>query len=258
MRLCFGLIIAVTLVMTKQMILKTVTNSVLQLAITACFILASSSSLLAAEYQSLASIRMQTESFIANYPYESPYPPRFQISKLDSRLRLKVCPEALAVDFVRQDIALGNTAILVRCPIESGWKIHLPVRIDVFEDVIVTAKPLLKGQNIDTSAVTFQKHNIALLRNGYYVKNSRFEQLQARRNLKRGAVLTPKNLSPRLMVRSGQQVTLVLDYNGLQIKSTGTALKSATLGQVVKVRNSQSLRVVEGIVSGEALVRVSI
>ena len=244
--------------MTKQMILKTVTKSLLPLAITACFIVASSSSLLAAEYQSLASIRMQTESFISKYPYQSPYPPRFQISKLDSRLRLKVCPQALAINFARHDIDLGNTAILVRCPVESGWKIHLPVRIDVFEDVIVTAKPLLKGQNIDASAVKLQKQNIAPLKNGYYVKNKSFDQLQARRNLKRGTVLTPKNLSPRLMVHSGQQVTLVLDYNGLQIKSTGTALKSATLGQVVRVRNSQSLRVVEGIVSGEALVRVSI
>jgi hypothetical protein len=71
-RLCIGLIIAVNLIMRKQMILKTVTQSVLQLAITACFILASSSSLLAAEYQSLASIRMQAESFISSYPYQSP------------------------------------------------------------------------------------------------------------------------------------------------------------------------------------------
>ena len=244
--------------MTKKLILQTLAKSLSQLAITICFILASSSSLLASEIQSLASIRMQTESFIANYPYESPYPPRFQISKLDSRLRLKACPVALQVEFARRDLIAGNTAVRVNCPTQAGWKIHLPVRVEVFEDVVVTAKPLLKGQNIDASAVTFQKQNIAQLRNGYYVKNSKLDQLQARRNLKQGTVLTPKNMSPRLMVHSGQQVTLVLDYNGLQIKSTGTALRSATLGQVVRVRNSQSLRVIEGIVSGEALVRVSI
>ena len=230
----------------------------MQLAITVCFILASSSSLLAAEIQSLASIRMQTESFIVNYPYESPYPPRFQISELDSRLRLKACPEALHVEFARRDLIAGNTAVRINCPSGAGWKIHLPVRVEVFEDVVVTAKPLLKGQKIDASAVTFQKQDIAQLRNGYYVKNSNFNQLQARRNLSQGTVLTPKNMSPRFMVQSGQRVTLVLDYNGLQIKSTGTALKSATLGQVVRVRNSQSLRIVEGIVSGDAQVRVGI
>ena len=244
--------------MTKQMILQILTKSLSQLAIIACFILATSSSLLAAEIQSLASIRMQTESFIANYPYESPYPPRFQISKLDSRLRLKACPVALRVEFARRDLIAGNTALRINCPTKAGWKIHLPVHVEVFEDVVVTAKPLLKGQKIDASAVAFQKQNIAQLRNGYYVKNSNFNQLQARRNLSQGTVLTPKNMSPRLMVRSGQLVTLVLDYNGLQIKSTGTALKSAALGQVVQVRNSQSLRIVEGIVSGEAQVRVNI
>ena len=237
---------------------RTYTKSVLQLAISAACILAASLQVQAAEIQSLASIRMQTESFIVNYPYQSPYPPRFQLGKLDSRLRLKACPEALNVKFARPDLIAGNTSVRVNCPIKSGWKIHLPVRIDVFEDVLVTAKPLLKGQNIDASSVTFKKQNIARLKNGYYVKNSNFSQLQARRNLSQGTVLTPKNLSPRLMVRSGQQVTLVLDYNGLQIKSTGTAMQSATLGQVVQVRNTQSMRVVEGIVSGEAMVRVSI
>jgi len=240
------------------MISRILTNSAFKLAISAGFILTLALPIQAAEVQSLASIRMQTESFIMNYPYESPYPPDFQLSKLDSRLRLKACPQALVIEFVRRDQVSGNTSVRVSCPTGPGWKIHLPVRVDVFEDVVVTAKPLLKGQNIDTSAVTVKKQNIARLKNGYYVKNSNFSQLQARRNLSQGTVLTPKNLSPRLMVHSGQQVTLVLDYNGLQIKSTGTALKSATLGEVVRVRNNQSMRVVEGIVSGEALVRISI
>lgn len=237
---------------------RIIKKSGLQLAITAALLLAPVLQIQAADIQSLASIRMQTESFITSYPYKSPYPPRFQISKLDSRLRLKACPKALVVEFARRDLDLGNTAVKVSCPAEPAWKIHLPVQVEVFEDVVVAAKPLLKGQIIDASAVTFRKQNIARLRNGYYLKNSSFKELQARRNLRQGTVLTPANLAPRLMVRSGQKVTLVLDYNGLQIKSTGTALQSATLGQVVRVRNSQSLRVVEGIVSGEALVRVSI
>ena len=193
-----------------------------------------------------------------NYPYTSPYPPRFQLGKLDSRLRLKACPEPLSIEFARRNLVSGNTAILVRCPLASAWKIHLPVTIDVYDDVIVAAKPLLKGQFIDTTAVRFQKHNIASLKNGYYSRDSNLEQLESRRNLAQGTVLTPANLSPRLMVRSGQQVTLVLNYNGMQIRSTGEALQSASLGEVVRVRNSQSLKIVEGVVSGEAQVRVNL
>jgi flagella basal body P-ring formation protein FlgA len=212
----------------------------------------------ASEIQSLSSIRLQSESFITDYPYESPYPVGFELGMLDSRLRLKACHDALSIEFSRRDQVHGNTALLVRCPSNAKWKIHLPVRIDVFDDVAVAAKPLLKGQKIDASAFVFQKHNIARLKNGYYSKISTLDQLQAKRNLARGTVLTPARLAPLLMVRSGQRVTLVLNYNGLQIKSSGKALQSATLGQRIKVRNSQSMKIVEGVVSGEGLVRVSI
>ncbi len=240
------------------MILANLKNPIRGSAITACLVLMISLPLQATEFHSLASIRMQIESFIMNHPYSSPYPPHFQLGKLDSRLRLKVCPEPLSIEFARRNMTSGNTAILVRCPLESAWKIHLPVTIDVFDDVLVAARPLLKGQFIDNSATRLQKHNIAKLKNGYYSRDSRPGQLESKRNLTQGTVLTPLNLSPRLLVRSGQQVTLVLSYNGMHIRSTGEALRSASLGEVIRVRNSQSLKVVEGIVSGEAQVRINL
>lgn len=228
------------------------------LTVTACVVLLISMPSTAKEFQSLASIRMQIESFIMSYPYTSPYPPRVRLGNLDSRLRLKACPEQLSIRFARSNMVSGNTAILVRCDQESGWKIHLPVSIDVFDNVVVAAKPLLKGQYIDSAAVDFKKHNIARLKNGYYSKDSNLDQLAARRNLAPGTVLTPANVSARLLVRSGQQVSLVLDYNGMQIRSSGEALQSASLGEVVKVRNSQSRKVVEGVVSGEGQVRINL
>jgi len=223
-----------------------------------CLLLASSFSAQAAEIQSLASIKLQAESFIMNFPYESPYPPRVQLGHLDSRLRLKACHAALSIEFSRRDLVYGNTSLLVRCPTQAGWKIHLPVRVDVFDDVIVTAKALHKGQKIDAAAIIFQKHNITRLNRGYYSQIDALQQMQAKRNLKRGTVLTPSGLAPQMMVHSGQRVTLELNYNGLQIKSTGKALHSATLGQLVKVRNTRSMKIVEGIVSGEGMVRIGI
>jgi len=244
--------------MRIQMILTHLMSFSRSSAVTACLILMISLPSQATEFYSLASIRMQIESFIMNYPYSSPYPPRFQLGKLDSRLRLKACTEPLSIEFARRNMVSGNTAVLVRCPQGSAWKIHLPVTIDVFGDVLVAAKPLLKGQFIDTTAVRFQKKNITRLKSGYYSRDSNLEQLESRRTLAQGTVLTPANLSPRLLVHSGQQVTLVLDYNGLQIRSSGEALRSASLGEVVRVRNSQSLKIVEGVVSGEAQVRVNL
>ena len=225
----------------------------------ACLLLlAASLPVVADEIQSLSSIRMQAEAFISQYPYESPYPPGFELGNLDSRLRLKPCPETLSIGFSRRDTIQGNTALLIRCPVNPGWKIHLPVRIDVYDDVLVTTKPLVKGQIIDESSVIHKKHNIVRLNNGYFSKNTALTELQVRRNLAMGTVLTSKNWVPRLLVHSGQQVTLVLDFKGIQIKASGQALRSASRGERVRVRNNQSHKIVEGIVFGEAMVRVNI
>jgi len=230
----------------------------LSAALAACLFWLFPLSAQSAEIQSLASIELQAEEFIMGYPYPSPYPPRFKLGKLDSRLRLKPCHERLSIDFTRREMVFGNTALLVRCPVKPGWKIHLPVSVEVFDDVLVAAKPLIKGQKIDESAAAFEKHNIARLKNGYFSRDSALGLLEAKRNLVRGTVLTPANLKPLMLVRSGQRVTLVLDYNGLQIKSSGKALRSARMGELVKVRNSQSQKIVEGVVVGEGLVRISI
>ncbi len=60
------------------------------------------------------------------------------------------------------------------------------------------------------------------------------------------------------MVKSGQNVTLILDYKGINIRTSGKALRSAGMGQLVKVRNSTSQKIVEGIVTGEGLVKVNL
>lgn len=215
-------------------------------------------SVIAAEFQSLPSIRLQAEEFIAQHPYQSPYSPGFEVGHIDSRLRLKACPDALLIEFANRNKLHGNTALNISCAGAKAWKLLLPVRIEIFDDVLTAATPLHKGQIIDKNQVRFQKTNISRLNNGYYARDDEFASLEVRRNLKRGTVLTPNNLRPRLMVKSGQQVTLILEYKGLEIKSTGQALGSARRGEVVKVRNNQSRRVVEGIASGQAQVRVNI
>lgn len=212
----------------------------------------------AADYQSLASIRLQAEQFVMSWPYESPYPARFRAGNLDSRLRLKACTAPLEIDFAHRDRVYGNTALVIRCPVNTTWKLHLPVTIEVFADVAVASIPLVKGQILDAAAVKLQKTNIARLKNGYFADNDALKGLEARRSLPSGTVLTSRNLQPRMLVKSGQQVTLVLDYRGLQVKSSGRALQSARMGQRVRVRNSQSQRIVEGIVSGEGLVKITI
>lgn len=209
-------------------------------------------------HQSLASIVMQAESFLAQYPYESPYQARFKLSTLDQRLKLKPCGQSLIISFTHVEKVMGNTSITLRCQSPVSWQIHLPVRVEVFEDIVVNKSPLARGQNIDENNIQYRKKNISLLFQGFFRRTDPLQQLQASRNLPADTILSPANLSRRKLVISGQKVTIILDIGGLQVKSTGLALQSASLGQVIKVRNTQSNKVVEGVVSAAGQISVKL
>ena len=209
-----------------------------------------------AERQSLTSIALQAESFLANYPYASPYPAQFELAALDNRLKLKPCDKALDISFTRAEKIMGNTSLTVRCQNPVHWQLNLPVKVVIFDDIVVNQIPLVKGQIIDEKAIVYSKRDISRLHQGFFRRTDPLENLQAKRNLPAKSVLNPSNLSPRQLIKSGQRVTILLNINGLQVKTSGLAMQSASMGQVVKVRNTQSNKIVEGVVSAAGQITV--
>ena len=212
----------------------------------------------ATQRQSLASIEMQVEAFVVDYPYSSPYPASVRLSSLDPRLRLNACATPLDIAFSTHSKSYGNTSVTVKCASPVAWKIHLPLRIELFDDVATSTIPLLRGQGLALEHVTMRKRDITDLHQGYFRDQKMLLDLQAKRNLGAGTILSSANLQPRTLVKSGQRVTLVLDLKGLRIKTNGLALQSGRQGQTIKVRNSRSQRIVEGVIAANGQVRVSL
>lgn len=209
-----------------------------------------------AERQSLTSIVFQAESFLANYPYASPYPAQFKLATLDKRLKLKPCKKDLDITFTRSEKIMGNTSLTVRCQSPVTWQIHLPVKVVIYDDVVVNKIPLIKGQTIDEKSIVYSKRDISRLHQGFFRRTDPLKNLQTKRNLPSKSILNASNLSPRQLVKSGQKVTILLNINGLQIKTNGVALQSASKGQVIKARNTRSNKVVEGVVSAAGQITV--
>jgi len=212
----------------------------------------------AGKFQSLESIRFQAEEYIMQFDYETPYPAKFKANYLDNRLKLANCNVPLQIEFSNRQKTYGNTSLNINCRNSPKWRIHLPITVDVFDDVLVAQRPFSRGHKIDEKMLTYEKRNISLLNEGYFTQTKDLNHTEARRNLRRGSVLTQNNTLQSKMVKSGQNVTLILDYKGINIRTSGKALRSARMGQLVKVRNSKSQKIVEGIVAGEGLVKVNL
>lgn len=212
----------------------------------------------AGKFQSLDSIRFQAEEYIMQFDYKTPYLPEFKANSLDTRLKLANCNTPLHIEFSNLQKTYGSTSLNIGCQHSPKWRIHLPIKVDVFDDVLIAQQPFSRGQKIGSNMFKYGKRNISLLNQGYFTQANDLEYMESRQNLKRGSVLTPNNTRPSEMVKSGQNVTLILNYKGINIRTSGKALQSARMGQLVKVRNLQSRKIVEGIVSGEGQVKVNI
>jgi flagella basal body P-ring formation protein FlgA len=73
-----------------------------------------------------------------------------------------------------------------------------------------------------------------------------------------GTVISQQTVKPKKIVRRGEMITLIAVAGSMQVKMNGTALSDASLGQKIRVKNSSPKRVVEGVVDGPGLVRVSL
>jgi flagella basal body P-ring formation protein FlgA len=65
-------------------------------------------------------------------------------------------------------------------------------------------------------------------------------------------------LVPDVVVRRGQQVTLVAANGGIEIRAQGLVLADAGAADRVRVQNVSSLKVIEGVVENENVVRVGL
>jgi flagella basal body P-ring formation protein FlgA len=78
-----------------------------------------------------------------------------------------------------------------------------------------------------------------------------------RRALKAGEPIRSIDLAKPILVEKSALVTVTYSTRGLSLAMRGRALGSGSIGDVIKVQNMQSKKVIEGVVSGQAQVSIA-
>jgi flagella basal body P-ring formation protein FlgA len=71
-----------------------------------------------------------------------------------------------------------------------------------------------------------------------------------------GLPITSPVLEQVQVVARGQRVSLVVESPYLSVRSAGTALEDGAPGDHIRVQNSESKKIVEGVVGDDGVVRV--
>ncbi|GGA27823.1 flagellar basal body P-ring biosynthesis protein FlgA [Dyella nitratireducens] len=176
-------------------------------------------------------------------------------TRLNPRLHLAACAHALQTRIpVRQGIP-SRVAVAVSCAGTPGWTIQVPVQMQVFRNVLVTSHPMARGDIPAPGDVHTEERDVARLGYGYIESLDQILGHSLGRPLIAGVVLEPGDFNGRETVHSGEEVELVAQLGGIEVRTHGMALDAGDTGARLRVRNDNSGRIINGVVIGEGQVQ---
>jgi len=206
---------------------------------------------------SLDNIEQVVYEYALSHAQENFDNPQIEMGTLDSRLRLQACEHHLDIFNNREGTGVGNQTIGVKCSSPVAWTVYVPVKVKVLQAVVVAARPLAANQLITAKDVKLKQLDIGALRQGYVNNIRKIVGQQLKYPVALGTVIKPRSVQAQKLVRRGEHIMLVALAGNMEVRMSGTALSDAILGQRIRVKNSSSKRVVEGVVEAAGIVKVT-
>ncbi len=180
------------------------------------------------------------------------------IQPIDSRLRLSRCDQALQLKHRPRNRTTGRLTFKVTCSGSDSWAIHVPVTVQAFDQVVVSDLPIAKGTHLSPADLRLELMDISRLYSGYFQSLDELDGFVARRPIQAEQVMTPALVNPARMINRGERVVIIAEGPGLSIRATGLAMEDGAFGELIRVRNTSSNKVVEGRISAPGLIKVSL
>ncbi len=205
--------------------------------------------------QSLDSIEQKAYTYAVEKALMQYDNPQIVVGKLDSRLRLQECDSALEA-FSNGGVTLGSQTIGIKCHSASTWTVYVPLKVKLIKPVVVAAKALSANQVLLPADLTIAQRDVAAFNQPYLQRPDRLIGQQLKYPVSMGAAINLQSVRPKKVVRRGDLITLVVETANMEVKMNGTAMSDAAVGQRIRVKNSSSKRVVEGIVESPGVVKL--
>jgi flagella basal body P-ring formation protein FlgA len=139
----------------------------------------------------------------------------------------------------------------VSCSAPSPWNLYVPVEIRVYRPVLVATRELRRGEAIGAGDVALEERNtLAAVGAPPLTQTADVVGLSARRTIAPGTLLSASLIELPVLVRRGDRLGVSARAGGITVQISGEALGTARLGERVRVRNLQSGRVIDAVMTG--------
>lgn len=211
----------------------------------------------AAAIEPLASIRQAAQRFVAAQMPTGEVGIVVRAARLDSRVRLARCAGPLAASLLSGSQLQSNDTVAVRCRRGAHWTIYVPVRVQARLRLWALRAPEPQGARLTPADLAPVTRLVSGMVAGYVTDLAVLAHSTLREPLPAGALLETRDLRQDFVVRHGQRVTLVAAIDGIRVHASGVALEDGRYGELIRVENRSSHKVLQGTVGSGHVVYVT-
>jgi flagellar basal body P-ring formation protein FlgA len=124
-------------------------------------------------------------------------------------------------------------------------------------EIAVPVSDIERGDAIQAKDLVMVKRPASQVGSDIQAQMSDLVGMVPRRALRAGEFIRNADIAKPIWVEKNQVVSVVYEQNGISLSMRGRAQQSGAEGDMIKVQNPQSKRLVEGVVSGPGKVSVS-
>jgi len=171
--------------------------------------------------------------------------------------QLAACGKNLSVSFPGGDrVELSRIRVDVRCEEGQGWDMAVTVKPDIYLPIVVARQGLERGHTIAPDDIAIKKLNISNTRGNYVTQPDDVMGLTVKRRVRELQPVAMNQLDSPVLVERGQRVMMIAEQGGVQAQTVGEAMKKGRKGEMIKVKNESSERIVSAIVTDSGVVRM--
>jgi len=166
-------------------------------------------------------------------------------TRLDPRLQLAQCARPLEAFAAHQGPIGARATVGVRCAADASWTLYVPVAVEVEVPVLVLKRALARRSRVAPNDVEVQVRRLPGTQLNFINDPAALQGHRLKRPLAAGAAVTVDALTPEVLVRRGQQVTLLASNGAIEIRAQSHTLTEDGASDRVRVQNVASRRIVE-------------
>ncbi len=134
---------------------------------------------------------------------------------------------------------------------------QIRVKVRHYENVLISIDRIKRFDILTSEKYIIKRMEITSLSENPVTSEDELSGKWAKRNVGKGQILTSRMFETIPAITSGQEVSILYKSSGLEITARGTALQFGCVGELIKIKNNQSRKIIACTVMDDKTVRVT-